>query len=127
MLGTLLLKQLRSAVLTAYCPLPTAYCSSVRRHGLVRVVAAGGERGAVVAVAELGLGAVERVDVEAVGVEVGGQVVRRAQEDGGRVARVGADFQQALDHLKRGENSHRVSVGCHLASRASSRPSVFDA
>src|SRR5215213_2422703 len=88
--------------------------NSVRRGRLVRVVAAGRDGRAVAAVAELSLGVVEAVKVEAVGVEVRDEVVGVAQEDDGLVARLGAYFEQALHYLKGGEYSHRVSVCRHL-------------
>src|SRR5919107_4009121 len=82
---------------------------------LVRVVAAGRDGRAVAAVAELRLRVVEAVNVEAVGIEVRDEVVRVSQEDDGLVARLRAYFEQALQYLKGGEDSHRVAVGCHLA------------
>src|ERR671921_367128 len=87
----------------------------MRRGRLVRVVAAGGEGRAVVAEAEFGLGLVEAVNVEAVGVEVRDEVVGRAQEDDRLVARLGAYFEHALQYLKGGEDSHRVAVCRHLS------------
>src|SRR5919112_1993113 len=89
----------------------------MRRGRLVRVVAAGGEGRAVVAEAEFGLGLVEAVDVEAVGVEVRDEVVGRAQEDNRLVACVGADFEDALKYLQRGKDSRGVTVRRHTLSR----------
>src|SRR5215210_7881412 len=90
----------------------------MRRRRLVRVVAAGGDGRAVVAEAELGLGLVEAVHVEAVGVEIRDEVVGRAQEDDRLVARVGAYLKDALKDLQRGKDSRGVSVCGHI-SRAS--------
>src|SRR5918998_1318509 len=84
---------------------------------LVRVVAAGGEGRTVVAEAELGLGPVEAVHVEAVGVEVRDEVVGRAQEDDGLVAGVGAYLEDALKYLQRGKDSRGVSVSRHTLAR----------
>src|SRR5215210_8048525 len=87
----------------------------MRRGRLVRVVAAGRDGRAVAAVAELGFRIVEAVNVEAVGVEVRDEVVGVAQEYDGLVARLGAYFEQALQYLKGGEDSHRVAVCRHLS------------
>src|SRR6185503_19247234 len=73
-------------------------------------------RRAIVSEVKPGFSLRKCVDVEAIGVEIVCQVIGRKEINGGRKARFGANFQQALEHFKRCKAANRVSVGCHVFS-----------
>src|SRR6266487_6520166 len=59
----------------------------------------------------------ECVNVKTKGIEVVCQIVGRKEIDGGTVARLTTNFQQALDHFQGSKTSNRISVGCHVFQR----------
>src|SRR2546423_1110017 len=100
--------------------------SSVCRRVFVGVVATGGEWGAIAAVVKGGFGFGEGIDIEAVGVEVGGQIAFGAEVDDGLVAGLCANLQQALDDFQRRKRPNWIAICRHFSLKPpSAQP--FDA
>ena len=79
----------------------------------MRVVATRREWRAVIPEVKCGFGVGKSVNVKTVCVQIRHQIIGREEKQGGRVARFGTNFQQALNDFQRSKASHRVSVCCH--------------
>jgi hypothetical protein len=79
------------------------------------MVAARSQGAAIVAEVKLSFGAGKGIDIEAKRIEIIRDVVRCAKINSRDKAGIGANLQKALENLKWGKTSNRISVGCHLS------------
>jgi hypothetical protein len=79
----------------------------------MRMVTAGRQWAAIIAEVKLGFGTGKGIDVEAKRIEIIRDIVRSAKVNSRCKAGVGANLQKALEHLKWGKTSNRISEGCH--------------
>jgi len=79
----------------------------------MRVVSAGSKRRAIVAEVKIFFRLREGVDIEAVGIKIICERIRREQINSGREACFSANFQQTLEYFKGSKTANRIPVSGH--------------